>query len=206
GWVDSPFTLFGSLIVPMMVVGLGIADSFAGERERRTLETLLASRLSDRTILFGKMGAHISEAMQFLILFHLASMTALNLGHWQGEILLYTPGIALANLVLGFLVASLAAGLGVLLSLRASSVQQATQSLMVATMSPFILASFGSVLIGNVLPDSWREAFEAFFRNTIATADFARAFLAIAAILALADLALVVASMARFQRARLMER
>ena len=37
------------------VVALSLVpDSFAGERERHTLETLLASRLSDRSILFGK--------------------------------------------------------------------------------------------------------------------------------------------------------
>jgi ABC-type Na+ efflux pump permease subunit len=34
-----------------------ITDSIAGERERQTLETLLASRLPDRAILLGKVAA-----------------------------------------------------------------------------------------------------------------------------------------------------
>src|SRR5262249_25340094 len=48
------FTAFG-LVAPVFfgafVITAVIADSFAGERERHTLETLLASRLSDRSIL-----------------------------------------------------------------------------------------------------------------------------------------------------------
>jgi ABC-2 type transport system permease protein len=45
------------LLLPYIILQTVIADSFAGERERHTLETLLASRLSDRAILFGKVGA-----------------------------------------------------------------------------------------------------------------------------------------------------
>ena len=42
------------------VIALSVVpDSFAGERERHTLETLLASRLSDRAILLGKVGARV---------------------------------------------------------------------------------------------------------------------------------------------------
>ena len=41
-WVDSPGSLF-CLIVPLMLVGMTIPESFAGERERHTLATLLAS-------------------------------------------------------------------------------------------------------------------------------------------------------------------
>src|SRR5262245_23964375 len=53
----------GSLLVPSFVLvqllsGL-MADSFAGERERHTLETLLASRLSDLAILIGKIVAGV---------------------------------------------------------------------------------------------------------------------------------------------------
>ena len=54
GWVTSPAML---LIYPFMAAAIAIqpiVDSFAGERERHTLETLLASRLSDSAILFGK--------------------------------------------------------------------------------------------------------------------------------------------------------
>ena len=45
----------------MMVSSL-VADSFAGERERHTLETLLASRLPDRAILAGKLLVPVAVA------------------------------------------------------------------------------------------------------------------------------------------------
>ena len=52
-WVSSPVALF-ALIIPMLLVGTTVPDAFAGERERHTLSTLLASRLPDRAVLFGK--------------------------------------------------------------------------------------------------------------------------------------------------------
>ncbi len=52
-WVTSPVTVAYWAWVPLMLVTGLIADSFAGERERRTLETLLASRLPDRAISFA---------------------------------------------------------------------------------------------------------------------------------------------------------
>src|SRR5215207_5614395 len=52
-WVDSPLSVANLVFVPLFFVLTVIADSFAGERERHTLDTLLASRLTDRAILFG---------------------------------------------------------------------------------------------------------------------------------------------------------
>jgi len=59
-WVTSPVTMLYWAWVPLMLVTGFIADSFAGERERHTLETLLASRLPDRAILFGKVAAAVA--------------------------------------------------------------------------------------------------------------------------------------------------
>lgn len=43
------------LIVPLMVASVIAADSFAGEKERKTLEALLYTPTTDREILLGKM-------------------------------------------------------------------------------------------------------------------------------------------------------
>ncbi len=59
-WIASPFVIVITAWVPVFLVTSVIADSFAGERERHTLETLLASRLSDRAILLGKIVAGVS--------------------------------------------------------------------------------------------------------------------------------------------------
>ena len=61
-WVESPATVFYWGWVPLMLVSGAVADSFAGERERHTLETLLASRLPDRAILLGKMAAAVAAS------------------------------------------------------------------------------------------------------------------------------------------------
>ena len=54
-WLDlSPLELFVVLWIPFFVIISFIGDAIAGERERHTLETLLASRISDRAILLGK--------------------------------------------------------------------------------------------------------------------------------------------------------
>src|SRR3990172_3361067 len=49
-WISSPLLLFVYPFAAAAVVIQPVIDSFAGERERHTLETLLASRLSDSAI------------------------------------------------------------------------------------------------------------------------------------------------------------
>src|SRR3989442_10278707 len=54
-WLElSPIELVVVLWIPFFVIITFIGDAIAGERERHTLETLLASRISDRAILLGK--------------------------------------------------------------------------------------------------------------------------------------------------------
>ena len=67
-----------------------IADSFAGERERHTLETLLASRLSDRAILFGKIAACIAYGWLMAMLCVLVGTITENVSHWEGQVLCST--------------------------------------------------------------------------------------------------------------------
>ena len=53
-WVEQEQSVVLSAMVSVLLVAITVPDSFAGERERHTLGTLLASRLPDRAILFGK--------------------------------------------------------------------------------------------------------------------------------------------------------
>jgi ABC-2 type transport system permease protein len=68
GWVESPTGLAVWAWVPFLLVSSVVADSFAGERERHTLETLLASRLPDRAILFGKLATAVGYGWGFALL------------------------------------------------------------------------------------------------------------------------------------------
>ena len=117
------------LIVPLMVASVIASDSFAGEKERKTLEALLYSPTSDRDLFVGKMlAAWIPAVIVAWLGFVLYSVVA-NVAAWQtmGEI--FFPN--LMWIVLALWVAPAVAGLGlgvtVLVSARAQSFQEAYQ-------------------------------------------------------------------------------
>ena len=202
-WVTSPLVLVISFLIPTMIVGMGIVDAFAGERERHTLESLLATRLPDRAILFGKIAGPVVLALQFTVYLHLASLVALNIVHWEGMVLVYPLRMVAAILSLAILTSLFASSLGVLISLRAQTLRLAAQRLMTAVLAPIIVVCFGVGLIGRAAPASWREAFESCVIQHIATLSFAQGTLAVLAFLAVADAALLLAATLRFRRNRL---
>jgi ABC-2 type transport system permease protein len=196
--VEGPWSLLASVFIPMMLVGMTIPESFAGERERHTLGTLLASRLPDRTILFGKVAVAVGYAWGMTLMLLLVSLAMVNVTHWDGQVLLYTPLMALGNVALSLLVAILVAGLGVLISLRAATVQEAQQNLMAATLFPFVLLQMIPLLLLNVVPDG-----RVHLRELVTAANPLQIILIVIAVLVVLDLGLLVAAMARYKRARL---
>jgi len=120
-------SLLPSFAIPIILVGITIPESFAGERERHTLGTLLASRLPDRAILFGKVLTSVLFAFSVSLGVLLVGLVVLNVGRWSGRLVLYTPAVALANLALAFLMSTLCAGTGVLVSMRSHTAQEAAQ-------------------------------------------------------------------------------
>ena len=162
-WVDSPISLVYWGFLPFMMVNNVIADSFAGERERHTLETLLASRLSSLAILLGKLGTAILYGWGTSLLGMLFGLLTVNLAAGGGELLLYPAHIAIGVPVTSFLVAGLAAGIGILVSLRAATVRQAQQTVGIAFFLVFLPLFFAPML-----PVEWKSALNHF----LATADF----------------------------------
>ena len=197
GWVESGLSVVLSVIVPFILVGITVPDSFAGERERHTLPTLLASRLSDRAILFGKLATSIAFGWGAMLVILVLSLITVNIVHWDGRVLLYKPTILAADLAVSFLVAMLTASLGVLFSLRSSTVQEAQQTLMAVLLVPAMLLQVGGVLL--LGSDSGRER----LREVLATVSFEQVILVVAAILVVLDLVFLMAAMARFKRSRL---
>lgn len=165
-WVDSPFALLLSLWIPLMLVSNVVSDSFAGERERHTLETLLASRLSDRAILFGKLATAISYGWGIAMATVLLGVITINLTNAGDAFLIYEPRMGFGIIISSLLSAGLSAGVGVLVSLRASSVRQAQQTLGLAIMLILFIPIFGiqalpseiQLEIANILLelDSWK--------------------------------------------------
>src|SRR5574339_362589 len=99
-WVESAASLTLWLIIPMMLAVTIVADTFAGERERHTLETLLASRLSDQAILLGKLGAAVAFEWVITQLVFIVALIPTNLLHGRGELVLYPPAVALSGMLL----------------------------------------------------------------------------------------------------------
>lgn len=128
-WIESPFTIAYWGWLPTLPVMALIADSFAGERERHTLETLLASPLSEIAILFGKVITVIGYGFLLTLIVLLTGLISVNLTHNTGEILLYPAEITLTGMGLGILTATAMASIGVIVSLRSPTVKQAAQQL-----------------------------------------------------------------------------
>jgi ABC-2 type transport system permease protein len=184
-------TFFSAIVITAV-----IADSFAGERERHTLETLLASRLSDRAILLGKIAACMAYGWLISIACILAGAITVNIVNWHGQILMFHDAASWLLLLLGPpLLGGVIATAGVLVSLHATTVRQAQQTLSVG----FAVVLIGTIFGSSMLPADWR----AWFARILVTWSQADLVLAAAGVLLAIDLALLAAGMARFQRARM---
>jgi ABC-2 type transport system permease protein len=135
-WGDGPLPVLLAAVVPIVLMGITIPDSFAGERERHTLDTLLASRLPDRAILIGKLAVSIALAWGITLLFLLIGLITVNVAFWGDGLLFLSPTTALGSVGLSLLMSVLLAGTGVLVSMRAATVQEAAQTLMAIFLVP----------------------------------------------------------------------
>jgi ABC-2 type transport system permease protein len=199
GFVTSPIMLLYCAWIPMLMVPTVVADSFAGERERHTLETLLAGRLSDRAILFGKLCAIVLYAWGLTLLGLLMGLITVNvLAAAGGHLLLFPALLALSAVTMSFLSSWLFAGLGVLISLRSPTVQKAQQTLAAVTLLPMAPLIALPLLLGD-------EKLGALLTGVVSRLlSHVPVVVGMAMLLLLvSDLALAWISLARFQRARL---
>jgi ABC-2 type transport system permease protein len=190
-WLDKIPSILLAVAVPLILVAVTIPESFAGERERHTLGTLLASRLPDRAILFGKIVVSLTLAWIVTLIVLILSLATVNIAHWEGAILFYAPPIALADLLLSLMVATLVATTGVLISMRAQTVQQATQTLMAIFLVPPMLLQ----VVFFVFMDR--------LRGWIDAVNGQQLLVIVVAVLLLLSLALFAWALVRFRRPRL---
>lgn len=198
GWVEGYWSLLASVLVPLLLVGTVIPESFAGERERHTLGTLLASRLPDRAILYGKIALAVGYAWLMTFLTLIVSLATINIAHWNGQITLFTPAVALINVFLTLLLAIIMANLGVLISLRASTVQGATQTLMAAVMFPLIILQVAGLIVLQ-MQRQWLDS----IIDTLANANWTLIIVLVTLVVTAICLLLLWMATTRFQRARL---
>ncbi len=194
-WVESPSTLFYWAWLPLMLVAGAIADSFAGERERHTLETLLASRLPDQAVLIGKLLAAVGYGWGLVMVMLALSLVTVNVSDRSGGPLLFSWHLVVASPLLSVLGATLAGSVGVLVSLRSPTVRQAAQTLNVAIMLLIFVPVFGI----QALPDTWRIGMLKWVTRVGVTGLTA----AVAGVMLALDIAFVAAALLRFRRSRL---
>jgi len=146
------------LIMPLMVSSVFAADSFAGEKERKTLEALLYTPTTDRELFIAKLLGAWVTAIAVAFLGFVVYAVMVNAAAWQSIGYIFFPNWMWVALV--FWVTPAVAGLGlvvmVFVSVRAQGFQDAYQTggmvvlpvllLMVGQISGVMYFSLGVVL------------------------------------------------------------
>jgi ABC-2 type transport system permease protein len=185
----STGTLLICVIFPFFYILNYVGDAFAGERERHTLETLLASRISDQAILWGKVIATVSYIWGMALIASLMGAVVVNLSIGQGPRMFYTPiSHWLGMLILTMLACLLSASGGILVSLHSATARQASQTLLLSMLVLLVVIYF----IIRAVPVQLIQAL-----------GYSQIMLIAILILAVIDAILLAISMASFRRSRL---
>jgi len=138
------------LIIPIMVANVIAADSFVGEKERKTLEALIYSPTTDRELYIAKIiGPWVAAIVVAWVSFVLYTFV-LNVSAWGAMERVFFPNVVWIVLMLWVVPPAAGVGLGtmVLVSSRVSTFQEAYQ-LGGMVVLPVLLLLFGQ--IGGVL-------------------------------------------------------
>jgi ABC-2 type transport system permease protein len=147
------------LIMPLMVSSVLAADSFAGEKERKTLEALLYTPTTDRELFTAKLLGAWTAAVTVALFSFIVYALMVNAAGWQSIGQIFFPNWMWIALV--FWVTPAVAGLGlvvmVFVSVRAQGFQDAYQTgglvvlpviaLMIGQISGVMYFSLGVVLL-----------------------------------------------------------
>lgn len=196
GWLTSGWSLGVAFFTPLILIAATIAESFAGERERHTLETLLASRLPDRAILFGKILTSILFGWSMTLILLFVSLMVVNLLDGKAGFQIYKPDILWMDLLASALMAGFVSNLGIVISLRSATVQAASQSIMLMLFMPVMLLQAVVFLLPNFLP-------QATVKTIAAQLNFTSILVVFLIVLLVLNILLFLGAISRFQRAKL---
>ena len=207
-WRTGAVPAVFAFMIPLFLVGPHVADSFAGERERGTLETLLATRLPDHSIYLGKIFAVCGYAWIVTLLILLASLVALNVtgaglpesATGPGDGIFVYPAFVWAAWGVGSIASGLLlAAIGTFVSLRSKTVRAAHQAMMIPLFLIIFGGSFGIPILWRALSPGMQEAI---LRQFEGMGPVEAVLSAVGSILVL-DLVLLAIGMRRFRRDRL---
>jgi ABC-2 type transport system permease protein len=194
-WLTEPvLPLVWSWFPVFLMIGM-VTDSIAGERERNTLETLLASRLSDRAILFGKIGGAVLYGWSISFVSNLVAVAVVNFSDPTGGFQFYSPILYLVLLLVPLIIGLLMSTLGVLVSLNAPTARSAYQKLSLVMLAFWFIPMF----VINLAPEDIKILINQFI-NSINLIQLA--VLGLLVVLTI-TVGLMITAMRRFRRTRL---
>ena len=193
-------------MIPLFLAGPYIADTFAGERERKTLETLLATRLPDSSIYLGKIIAVCTYAWAVTQLILLASLVALNVtGDGTGASaagngwFVYPSSVWVGSMAGSYASALLISGIGTFISLRSETVRAAHQAMMLPLFVLIFGGSFGLGALWRALPTATQVSLMRWASGVSAL----EGILGVVTLLLVVDVFLLRLGVRRFRRAKL---
>ncbi len=145
------------LTIPILTSSVIASDSFAGEKERRTIEALLATPMSDAELFMGKVLVAFVPSVTITagssIVYSIATDLILS-GLFNGRLLFPNPIWILVTFGLAPAIAIASIGLTVMISLRVKGFREA-QQLSAFLMIPIMLLTFvqvsGVMILGSVI-------------------------------------------------------
>jgi len=125
GYMFAPFLL----IMPLMLSTIIGAESFVGERERKTLEALIYTPATDSELFLGKVLASVVPAVLFSWLSFLVYAVVVNAASWPAMRWIWFPPVIWWPLMLWLApaIATLGMAASVLISIRAKTFMEAYQ-------------------------------------------------------------------------------
>ncbi len=131
------------VVFPSLIASMLSADAFAGEKERHTLESLLATPLTDTELFLDKVAAAVGLSVAVCILAVIAGVLVLLLKALYSPVLLPSVFQCISVIVASFTAALTIAVLAVLVSSRVSVARSAQQIVQVVFLMFTGLISFG---------------------------------------------------------------
>ncbi|MFN2201581.1 MAG: hypothetical protein ACK2UO_10255 [Caldilineaceae bacterium] len=147
GWLNELNIMYLWFLLVCLLVAGPIIDSFAGEKERHSLEPLFATRLADSAILSGKVLAVAVYGWLVAMAATLVSIAVLNVIDNDRFPEAITP-ILLCALLLAPAATLLASTASALVSMTAPSVRQAQQTA-VAAIAALTMAGLAAIMLLN---------------------------------------------------------
>lgn len=135
------------LIIPVMASSVMASDSFAGERERKTIEALLATPISDSELLMGKILVSFIPAMLVTLVSFGVYATIVDLitfGIFNGMLLLPTLNFLIMIFGVAPTLALCSIGLTVMISAKVKGFKEA-QQISVILLLPVLGLVFGQM-------------------------------------------------------------